>query len=205
LNEFLLTPKSIPYSGNKVHGIVVYPSYWVFAIAVGLTLQPVIAYAEQTYSNFFVPEYLKTAALAFNRGSAPVEKMLRRVIPDFMNLDSSNLLVTLFKQLTDHHFFQGVITRDMIIDALEFGGWDVALADKIIEEKDYCIFCSFELPKDATKCPNCDRAVQKIDLASITPEDVEIDLDALTGGGPGGVGIGSADTPTPSEEKEEEA
>jgi len=188
LDEFLKTPESIPFSGNKAHGIIVSPDYWVFAIAVGMTLQPVVAYAEQTYSDFFVPEYLKTAALAFKKGEVPIEKLLRRVIPDFENLDSSNLLVTLFKQLTDQHFFQGVITREFIIEALKFGGWDVSLADKIIEEKDYCIFCSFALPEDAKECPNCKRAVQKFDLSTITPEDMEIDLDALGVGGSSGGG-----------------
>lgn len=186
LDEFLTTPESIPYSGNKMHGIIVAPSYWIFAIAVGMTLQPAVAYAEQTYSNFFVPEYLKTAALAFKKGEVPIERLLRRVIPDFVNLDSSNLLVTLFKQIANMHFFQGVITREFIIDALKFGGWDVSLADKIIEEQDYCVFCSFALPKDAKVCPNCEKTVQKIDISTIAPEDMEIDLDALgaIGGGP---------------------
>ncbi len=188
LDEFLAQPERIPYAGVKAHGIIVYPGYWLFAIAVGLTLQPMIAYAEQTYSNFFVPEYLKTAALAFKKGEASIEKLLRRVIPDFENLDSSNLLVTLFKQLADQHYFQGVITREYIIDALKFGGWDVSLADKIIEEKDYCVFCSFALPDDATKCPNCEREVQKFDLSTITPDDIELDLEALGLGGAKGPG-----------------
>ena len=198
LNEFLHHPQSIPYSGNKMHGIVVAPSYWVFAVAVGLTLQPMIAYAEQTYSNFFVPEYLKTAALAFKKGEASIEKLLRRVIPDFEKLDSSNLLVTLFKQLAEMHFFQGVITREFIIDALQFGGWDVSLADKIIEEKDYCVYCSYALPDGATVCPNCERPVQKIDLSTLTPEDMEIDLDAITGG------FADGGTSTTDDDKEEE-
>ncbi|MBS3794950.1 MAG: hypothetical protein KGY80_08635, partial [Candidatus Thorarchaeota archaeon] len=99
--------------------------------------------------------------------------------------------------LTEHDFFQGVITREHIIQALDYGDWDTTLADKIIEEQEFCVYCSYALPKGASVCPNCERAVEDFDLASMAGEEVEINLDGVA------MGTGSdLDLTLPEEEED---
>lgn len=176
LEEFLRNPIRIPFVGDKQHGVIINPMFWVFGAAMSLTLMPVMVMTEQTYSNFLIQEYLKTAALAVKKAEEPIGKVLLKVDP---NLTAENMIVKSFKQLMDLHLLQGVITREMVVNALTYGGWDVALADKIIEEKDYCVYCSFELPKDAQVCSNCKKPVEVFDLSTIAPEEVEVDLSEL--------------------------
>ncbi|MFW9788420.1 MAG: hypothetical protein ACFFE1_12130 [Candidatus Thorarchaeota archaeon] len=176
MQEFLSHPIRLPFVGSKQTGVLINPMFWVFGAAISLALVPMAVMTEQTYSNYFIQEYLKVAALAVKRAEEPIGKVLVRVDP---NLTAENMIVKAFKQLMDLHFLQGVITREMVIIALEFGGWDIAIADKIIEEKDYCVYCSFELPKDAQVCPNCEKPVKAFDLSTIAPEEVEVDMSAL--------------------------
>ncbi|MBS3794613.1 MAG: hypothetical protein KGY80_06940 [Candidatus Thorarchaeota archaeon] len=179
LNEFLMEPEKLPYAGNKAHGIIISPDYWLFSTGIGMTLAPNIAFSEETYSNFFVPEFLRTAALAFKRGAPWIKKLLTKRLPIPVEPDLSSILVNVFKRLTEHDFFQGVITREHIIQALEYGHWDKALADKIIEEQEFCVYCSYALPENAKVCPNCERAVEDFDLASMAGEEMEINLDGV--------------------------
>ncbi|NHI89319.1 MAG: hypothetical protein EAX87_07335 [Candidatus Thorarchaeota archaeon] len=176
LNEFLRNPIRLPFVGNKQQGVLINPMFWVFGASISLALIPTMVMAEQTYSNYFIGEYLKTAALAVKQAEEPIGKLLIKVDP---NLTAENMIVKSFKQLMDLHYLQGVITREMVIVALEFGGWNTALADKIIEEKDYCVYCSFELPKDAETCPNCGKPVVVLDVSAITPDEVQVDLSEL--------------------------
>ncbi|TFH09108.1 MAG: hypothetical protein E4H14_05110 [Candidatus Thorarchaeota archaeon] len=188
LNEFLTNPIRIPFVGSKEEGVLINPMFWVFGAAVSLALAPIMAHTESTYSDYFIIEYLKTTTLAVKKAEGPIAKLLVKILPE---LTSENLLVKALKQLMDFHHLQGIITRDMIIEALEFGGWSIELADKIIEDKDYCIYCSFELPKDAQVCPNCKREVKEIDIASFTSEEIAVDLSQL------GMDVGDAG-PAPS-------
>jgi len=176
LNEFLTNPIRIPFVGTKQEGVLVNPMFWVFGAAVNLALAPIMAHTESTYSDYFILEYLKTTALAVKKAEKSISMLLAKIDA---NLTPNNLLVKSFKQLMNYHHLQGIITREIVIKALEFGGWDVTLADKIIEDKDYCIYCSFELPKDAKVCTNCERPVKEFDLASIAPEEIEVDLSQL--------------------------
>ncbi|MHA1614715.1 MAG: hypothetical protein ACTSYJ_07690, partial [Candidatus Thorarchaeota archaeon] len=176
LNEFLTNPIRIPFVGTKQEGVLVNPMFWVFGAAVNLALAPIMAHTESTYSDYFILEYLKTTALAVKKAEKSISMLLAKIDA---NLTPNNLLVKSFKQLMNYHHLQGIITREMVIKALEFGGWDVTLTDKIIEDKDYCIYCSFELPKDAKVCTNCERPVKEFDLSSIAPEEIEVDLSQL--------------------------
>lgn len=187
LNEYLTNPIRIPFVGSREEGVLINPMFWVFGAAVSLALAPIMAHTETTYSDYFIIEYLKTTTLAVKKAEGPIAKLLVKLLPEFT---PENLLVKALKQLMNFHNLQGIITRDMIIEALEFGGWPTELADKIIEEKDYCIYCSFELPKDAQICPNCNREVKEIDISSLTSEEVAVDLSQL--------GLDAGDTgPTP--------
>jgi hypothetical protein len=189
LNEYLTNPIRIPFVGSQQEGVLINPMFWVFGAALNLALRPILAHTESTYSNLFIHEYLKTTTLAVKKAEAPISKLLVIADPD---LTPENLLVKALKQLMDFHLLQGIITRDMVIDALEFGGWEIALADKIIEDKDYCVYCSFELPKDAQVCPNCERAVKEIDITSFAPEEVEVDLSQL------GMDVDAESAPAPT-------
>ena len=68
------------------------------------------------------------------------------------------------------------ISRNQIVDALEFGGWETSLADKILKRKKYCLYCSFELPLNAKTCLDCGKPVVSIDLSRTTYGDIERSL-----------------------------
>lgn len=175
INEYIMHREKIPLTGSNKAGVVITPKFWLLAIALGLTILP-LATTDQSYANFTLAEYLKTAALAVKQSEEIVTRIFSRIID---KITAEKLMIQSFKNLSDFHLFQGVITREMVTEALSYGGWNPDLAEQIIEKKEYCIYCSFALPEAATVCPNCERAVQKIDLEALAKEEVELDLDAL--------------------------
>jgi hypothetical protein len=184
INEFLVDTSRLPVVGSRQTGIIIKEEFWLFGMALSFAFMP-LAIIDREYANFLIEEYLKTTSLAIKKAEAVVERALVRIDPD---LTPEKLLVNTLKNMSDMHLFQGIITREMVIEALEFGGWDTSLADRVIEERKYCIYCSFALPDDAEVCPNCDRKVEELDLAAIAGEDIEIDLADL------GVDISESDS-----------
>ncbi|MHA1908763.1 MAG: hypothetical protein ACW98Y_15795, partial [Candidatus Thorarchaeota archaeon] len=175
LDEFLEHPERLPVVGTRQLGIIIKQMFWVFGAAATLALTP-RAGVDPDYTDFYIREYLRTTALAVFKARNILERALVRLSE---TMSAENVLVDCFKNLSKSHYFQGTITREMIIEALEHGHWDARLADRIIEDKQYCVFCSYDLPDGATQCPNCEREVKELDLDAIAIEEVEIDMGEL--------------------------
>ncbi|NHI87867.1 MAG: hypothetical protein EAX87_00005 [Candidatus Thorarchaeota archaeon] len=143
--------------------------FWSLSLTITLTQLPPVLFVDSHYVDFIVPEYLKTLALAM-KVNLPVLSRIHRLAN--MSIKPQDIMIRIFKGLSDHSAVQ--LTREQVIEALRYGGWDISLCDLIIKEEKYCIYCSYALPKDATQCPNCDRPVEDIDLSDLTIDDVDL-------------------------------
>lgn len=171
LNEYLHSPERLPIVGNRDQGVIIHQNFWIFAAAISLPNLVNHLFKDAQYIDYVIPEYMKTMALALKKA----EPMVRSILQPPMTVE--NLMIETFKGLSDHSAIQ--LTRDHVLEALQFSGWSTDIADKIIKEEHYCLYCSFALPENATECPNCNRAVEKIDLSEISFDDIKIDMDKI--------------------------
>jgi len=174
LNEFFDNPyrlaSTIEVRNPKVRIRV---EKWKLAATVSLIDLPRLLFKDLTYIDYVIPEYFKTLALAIKHAEYELNKFLIYFANDD-SLTSVNLMVDLMKGLSESSATQ--ITRTQIIEALEFGNWDSSLADRIIESKKYCLYCSFELPEKIKTCPNCKKPVKDLDFSKATFVDVDPDF-----------------------------
>lgn len=175
LNEILHEPMILPLSGSGDSGLCVYPDYWVFTCALTFCVGfPVIVGGilnSDEYSDYSMNELIRTFSLAMKKA----EPLLKELdIPRLPRIDSEVLVVEYFKQLTTLHAQQ--FSPEQIEEALVYGGWDPAIRKRIIEKKTYCLYCSFELSEADTTCSNCGKTVEEIDLASLSFDQIQLDL-----------------------------
>ncbi|MHA1614465.1 MAG: tetratricopeptide repeat protein [Candidatus Thorarchaeota archaeon] len=142
---------------------------WKLAAAISLLALPQLLFLDLKYIDFVIPEYLKTLALGVKHAELYLDHFLSS--GSNVTISSKNLMVDIMKGISDSSATQ--ITRAQIIEALEFGGWDSSMADKIIEDKKYCLYCSFQLPHDAKTCSNCGKPIISVDLSETTFDDID--------------------------------
>ena len=173
LNEFFQNPYSLAATIEvRNPDIRMRVNKWKVAAVVSLLELPQLLFVDLTYIDYVIPEYFKTLALGMKQAENDLNQFLIRFVDDA--LTSVNIMVDIMKGLSESSATQ--ITRAQIIEALEFGEWDLALVDRIIENKKYCVYCSFELPEEVSFCPNCKKVVQNLDFSKTTFVDVDPDF-----------------------------
>ena len=174
LNEFFDNPYSLAATIEvRNPRIRIHVDKWKLAATVSLLDLPRLLFKDLTYIDYIIPEYLKTLALAMKQAEYDLNKFLS-IFEDDDSLTSVNIMVDIMKGLSNSSATQ--ITRDQIVEALEFGDWDSSLSDRIIENKKYCLYCSFELPDEVKICPNCKKPVKNLDFSKTTFIDVDPDF-----------------------------
>ena len=180
VNEFFDNPYPLAaIIESRRPGIRIRVDRWKLAATVSLLDLPSRLFSDLTYIDFVVPEYLKTLALAVKHTEYDLNRFLAMynrmdITEDTDQKIAFNLMINIMRGLVDSSATQ--ITREQVIEALEFGEWDTSLCDKIIENKKYCIYCAFELPDNVGTCPNCERPIRDIDLSKTTFMDLDPDF-----------------------------
>ena len=176
-NEYLQNPPLFSTSCNPVNGLLTSHDFWTLSISLHLLLRG-LSSIDLTFTHLVLPEYLKTMVLALAKARDNLMKLLKDIEID---IDFKNLVVQHLQAITKMDAFQGVVTRDMLIDAFTFGGLDLSWIDLILAKHLYCIYCSYELPDNTTTCPNCGRTQPNIDLENLATEEIQIDFESIGG------------------------
>lgn len=102
------------------------------------------------------------------------------------------VIIDMLKKLNDMIKFSDEELRGIVESSPWSRNTDHILS-KVIEYKNYCVYCNYNMPRGATVCPNCNREVKEIE-----EEAPGIDMDAMSSfftasgsgaasGAPGGV------------------
>ncbi len=175
LNEIIKWPIKIPIAGSNQTGVCVYGPFWTFGCGMTL-IGPAFTnimgrISQDEFFDEFLHELLKTYSLVLKRVQPLFHEASRGLI------NSEGIIITTLKNLPQSHMIE--FTREQVMEILEVGGWDSALVDRIIEKKDYCLYCSAEMPTGSTTCSNCGKEAKEIDLSEISFDDISFDVENI--------------------------
>ncbi|MHA1450019.1 MAG: hypothetical protein ACTSP4_11420 [Candidatus Hodarchaeales archaeon] len=174
LNELIKNPAIIPINGSFKNGMCIYPPFWTIGCAIAMLINEIFLVffsmiRSDEYYDYSLDELMKTFSLVMNRSKDAILSITEG------ELNSETVFVERVKNLTKMDGIE--FSREQVVSQLTFGGWDEELSDLILEKKQYCLYCSFELPREATTCPNCGKEPQDIELADISFDNIQIDIE----------------------------
>ncbi|NVM02911.1 MAG: hypothetical protein HWN67_11275 [Candidatus Helarchaeota archaeon] len=173
INKWRILPvlEKTNYFGYQIQTVSLKPNFWLGVFQLILAHHYGEYYQRLTKNEIVHHKNLLEIVEAYLTFFYEVQQLPEVNISYSENRDHT---IEFLKKISEQNQFTNEEIRSLI-NSTNWSGDAKYILKKVIEEKNFCIYCSYNMPPKSKKCPNCGKEVKKISV-----DETSIDFGAMS-------------------------